>query len=343
MATTTPTGGAQPTVSQSNSTLSDWVGPYVSSMLGRTNALSQEGTQVYGGPLTAGASPLQEQAFDGIAGLTLPNSNYRSTGFDAGYTANQTSGRYNPTNFTTGIPGLSKGNVGTTRSLMNPYIRGVLNPQIREAQRQAQINEMMNGDRFTQAGAFGGSRQAIMDAENQRNLSTQVGDMTGKAYSDAYDKAMDEQFRRAGINLEAQRANEQSRQFGAGYKMDAFNANESARQKEGVMGLDAQRLTDQSKQFKSSTALNQGAQQMAQYNQMMQAGAAQRGVESEGIAADRAEWQRQQEQPYEQLRFMREMLGGLPLSTSTSSSQPVQQSDSQQWIGWMTDLAALFK
>jgi hypothetical protein len=37
------------------------------------------------------------------------------------------------------------------------------------------------------------------------------------------------------------------------------------------------------------------------------------------------------------------MLGSLPLSTSTSNSQPVPQSDSQQWIGWMTDLAALFK
>jgi hypothetical protein len=343
MATTTPNTGAQPTVSQSNSSLADWAGPYVGDMLGRTAALSKEGTQVYGGPLTAGTSALQNQAFSGIAGLTLPNSNYKATKFDSGYDAGQFNGNYQSGRFTTGIPGMTKNNVGTVDSLMNPYIQNVLDPQLREAQRQAQINLMQNGDRFTQAGAFGGSRQAIMDAEVQRNLNTQVGDMTGKAYSDAYDKAMDEQFRRAGINLEAQRAGEQSRQFGAGHRLDSFNSNEAARQREGVMGLDAQRLTDSSKQFRSTNALNQGAQEMAQYNQMLQAGATQRGIESEGIAADRAEWQRQQEHPYEQLRFMREMLTGLPLQTSNSSSQPVPQSDSQQWLGWMSDLAALFK
>jgi hypothetical protein len=73
---------------------------------------------------------------------------------------------------------------------MNPYLQAVLQPQLNELNRQAQIQQMQNASRMSKAGAFGGGRQAIMDAELQRNLLTKANEAIGTGYASAYDKAM---------------------------------------------------------------------------------------------------------------------------------------------------------
>jgi hypothetical protein len=47
------------------SSLSSWAGDYVTSMLGKGQALSNEGYNAYMGPLTAGSSDFQNAAFEG--------------------------------------------------------------------------------------------------------------------------------------------------------------------------------------------------------------------------------------------------------------------------------------
>ena len=54
------------------SSLSNYVGPYVTEMLGKGQALGNMGYEAYGGPLTAGESDLQTNAFSGVAGLAVP-------------------------------------------------------------------------------------------------------------------------------------------------------------------------------------------------------------------------------------------------------------------------------
>jgi hypothetical protein len=49
---------------------------------------------------------------------------------------------------------------------------------------------MDNNAKLTSQGAFGGGRQAIMDAENQRNLMQEQNKTVGQGYANAYDKAM---------------------------------------------------------------------------------------------------------------------------------------------------------
>jgi hypothetical protein len=72
---------------------------------------------------------------------------------------------------------------------MNPYLQNALNPQLEEARRQSQITQLANNAKATQAGAYGGSRQALMDTETQRNLGTNLAAITGQGYNTAYDKA----------------------------------------------------------------------------------------------------------------------------------------------------------
>ena len=60
-------------VTGTESALSSWAGPYVTDMLGKGQALSEAPYQEYSGPLTAGTSPLQQQAFGTAANLGVPS------------------------------------------------------------------------------------------------------------------------------------------------------------------------------------------------------------------------------------------------------------------------------
>jgi hypothetical protein len=168
------------------SSLSPYAGPYVTEMLGRGQGLASEPYQAYTGPLTAGASDLQTQAFGGIGSLNIPTEQMGA--FDTqSFTADQAA------------------------KFMNPYLSAALQPQIDEANRQADIRRLADASRLTKAGAYGGSRQAILEAEGNRNRLQNLSAITGKGYSDAYDKAM-QQF-----NVEQNRglsAAEQASKYG---------------------------------------------------------------------------------------------------------------------------------
>jgi hypothetical protein len=74
---------------------------------------------------------------------------------------------------------------------MNPYLMASLQPQIDEARRQAEIQRVQDAGRLTQAGAFGGSRQAIMESEGLTATCLQnLAGLPVTGYASAYDRAM---------------------------------------------------------------------------------------------------------------------------------------------------------
>ena len=166
--TTTGTTNTDPLIGQhtgTESSLSNWAGPYVTEMLGRGQALASAPYQAYTGPLSTGPSAAESAAFQGIAGLSIPTDQM---------------GAFVPQTFT----------ADAASQYMNPYLMASLQPQIDEARRQAQIQRVQDAGRLTQAGAFGGSRQAIMESELNRNLLTNLAGITGTGYASAYDRAM---------------------------------------------------------------------------------------------------------------------------------------------------------
>jgi len=248
-------------------TLSGWSAPYVTDLLGKGMAYSGMGFTPYTGQTTAGASQLENQAFQGLAGL-------------AGYT---------PTQFTPERAGYSEFTGNEVSKYASPFISNVVSPQLREAQRQAEIQRIANAGKLVGSGAFGGSRQAIMEAEGDRNLQTLMSDITGKGYQSAFENAQ-QQFERdqarrmqaQGLNvqsgLEAQRAQEASNQFGAGYGLDAL-----ARQLAG--------------------------------------GQAQRGIEQAGLSSDYEQYLRQFNYPKEQLQLQSELLKNIPERALTTINE----------------------
>ena len=195
---TTPIAGLTPTSGgSSSSTLSEWAGPYVTDMLGKAQAISEQPYQVYGGPQTAGESGLQSKVFEGLGNLTFP-SNLGQTFSSSGAYAPPPMGVYQPmgTNGNVGTLGGPMGGSqtgapqGIAAQYMNPYLMSVLNPQLDELRRQNDITNMKTNAGMTAQGAFGGGRNAIMNAENNRNMMQEMNRTVGQGYANAYDKAM---------------------------------------------------------------------------------------------------------------------------------------------------------
>jgi len=197
---TSPIAGLTPTTGgSSSSTLSEWAGPYVTDMLGKAQAIAEQPYQVYGGPQTAGESGLQSKVFQGLGNLSFPSQlgqSFSSTG--AYQPPAMAPGAFTPGAIGTGAgapttapsAGQPTGPTGVASQYMNPYLQSVLQPQLEEMRRQSQINLQPGLAKLTQAGGFGGGRQAIMESEANRNLLQAQNQAIGTGYSNAYDKAM---------------------------------------------------------------------------------------------------------------------------------------------------------
>jgi hypothetical protein len=101
---------------------------------------------------------MQQQAFQGAAGLSA-----------------------GPEAFQQGVAGY-----------MNPYLQMSLAPQIAEANRAYDISGNLAKGQATQAGAFGGSRQALMQAENERNRNMGIAGILGQGYNTAFQNAQNQ-------------------------------------------------------------------------------------------------------------------------------------------------------
>jgi len=186
--------------------LADWAAPYVTGYLGQAQAQAQQPYQAYQGPLTAGPSQLQSNVFNGLGSLSFPSNLGQSFSSTGAYQAPNTSmgGGLQPIG--TGGNGLTNGNdggggftsapngpsgpTGIAANYMNPYLQSVLDPQMAELRRANDITNMNTNAKLTGAGAFGGSRQAIMNSENNRNMMQEMNKTVGTGYANAYDKAM---------------------------------------------------------------------------------------------------------------------------------------------------------
>ena len=288
--TTSPTAGFNAGLSGVESNLSNWAGPYVTNMLGQGQALANMPYQAYMGQLSAGESPLQASAFSNAANLQTPSS-IGTAATTAGNIGTAAQGlKYTPT--TTSFDATQ------AQQYMNPYLQASLNPQLEEARRQSQITQQQNAAKMTQAGAFGGGRQAILDAETQRNLGSNLANITGTGYNTAFNNAQ-QQF-----NADQQRKMQEA-QYGAGFGLQGLQTGLSAAQAQGALGTQ-----------QSQVGINN-------LNAQLAAGAQQRGIESEGIAADKAQFEEARANPYKMVQFQQSLLQGLPTaSQSYNASQP---------------------
>lgn len=150
------TGITGPITTSSSSTLSPWIAPSVTETLGKAESFAFEPYKPYTGQLTATESPTQTKAFEAAKGLSDPSRQWSSE---------------------------------VAKTYMNPYLSMVQEPMMSELDRQATIRQQDIQSRFTRAGAFGGAREAVARAENERNLQAAKAKMLGETTAAAYDQA----------------------------------------------------------------------------------------------------------------------------------------------------------
>lgn len=283
-------GGAaqQTTISD----LPEWAKPYAQQTLAKTQALTDVGQNkypTYTGERIQGLDPLQQQAYQGVGGMqTTPQLDVASnvaqsaalrglgTGYQAGQFGNQfqAPGAYQPATFDyiqAQAPELQQYQMGPAERVgtgsftqpgaaaqyMSPFIEQALVPQLREAQRTSDILGTQQAGQAVQQGAFGGSRAGLLEAERQRNLATQMGDIRSKGLQTAFEQAQQLYGTEAQRQLAAQQANQAAgltvggqnlaaqlgiQQLGAGQSLQAQLANQQARQQ-------AQAQREASRQF----------------------------------------------------------------------------------------------
>jgi hypothetical protein len=297
-------GDSAPSQTTQTQDLPDWAIPYAQEVLGKGSALSQAPYQAYGGERQAQFTPLQQQAFQG-AGALAPSA---ATGQGIGI-AGQAAGRALGTSYDP----YATGQFGAQASqYMDPYMQNVVGIQQREAQRMADIASTQRGAQAVRSGAFGGSRQAIMDAEAARNLAMQQGDIQARGLQDAYGRGQ-QQF-----NTE-QQLREQSRQYGAGLGLQGL---QTALQGAGQMGaLGGQQFGQQRDTLGLQNQF--GTQQQQQVQNIL-------GQQYEDFLA-------QKKFPYQQLEFQSNLLRGTP-SGSTQTMYTAPPSAASQLIGAGTAL-----
>jgi len=318
-------GGGQPAPTQTtayNTNVPEYARPYVENMLESTQ--KQIYTDDMGGfrpyrPYStnvndyyAGFSPLQQSAQQAAYNMQTPGQYGTATGL-AGMS---------------GIGGLGlAGQMAgagqqyaqqatdpyAVQQYMSPYMQNVVDYQKSQALRDYQIGAPMRARQAIGAGAFGGSRQAIENAEAQRNLMSQLQGIEAQGRQSAFQQAQQAQQFGANLGLQGQQG--------------ALGGLGAATQAAGALGqIGGQELGAQKEIIGLQSQLGR-EQQALEQNKINQA------IQDYAIA---------QQYPFMQLGMMNAMLRGLPLQTQTTQLYQAQPSMLQQGVGLAGAAGSLF-
>jgi len=231
-------------------------------------------------------SPLQQQAQQSAANL-------------------QTPGQFAPASYMSGISGIGSmmagqnyqnqaTNPNSLGAYMSPYMQNVMQQQGQEINRNYNISGAQQQGQATQAGAFGGSREALMASENERNRNMALNKMQAEGLQNAYTSATANQ------------------QFGATLGLQGMQA---AGQAAGTMG-------------------NLGQQQLAADTSIIgtqgQVGGQQQAQQQQVIDQAILDYKNAQQYPYMQLGTMSNLIRGIPMTNQTTTQYQAQPSMGSQ-------------
>jgi hypothetical protein len=316
-------GQAPPSTTYSQtSNVPEYARPYVENMLQSAQ------TQIYNDDMTsfrpykayssnpedyvAGFSPLQQSAQQQAYNMQLPGQ------FGAGSGLAGMAGMGS-----LGIAGQAAGagqqyaqqaqDPMAMQGYMSPYMQNVVDYQKQSALRDYQIAQPMRQAQATARGAFGGSRQAIENAEAQRNLNSQLQGIQATGTQNAFQNA------------------QQAQQFGANLGMQGYGA--------ALQGL------GQANQAAGTLGQLGTAQQQAQQGiigTQSQIGAAMQQQEQQKINQSIQDYATAQQYPFMQLGMMNAMLRGLPLQQATTQQYQAAPNQISQLSGLGLTGAAMY-
>ena len=176
-----PSPAPQPTQT-SSVTIPEYAKPQVERLLGKAEAATDAPYQAYGGQRIAEASPEQQAARAGVAGMTQPGQFAAGTGLvGAGGLSSLAAGQQ--------YMGMAT-DPGAQQAFMSPYMQNVLDVQKQQAVRDAQQQQLAANLGSVKQGTYGGARQTLAMTERERNLQDQLAKIQATGLQSAYDQAI---------------------------------------------------------------------------------------------------------------------------------------------------------
>jgi len=319
-------GGTQQSTGTTYTTnIPEYARPYVETMLGATQKqlFDMEGDEITGfkpyqpystdpSKYIAGFQPLQETAMRSVGQMQTPGQFGQASGL-AGMAG---LGSLGAAQQAMGA-GQQFQNMATDpramQGYMSPYMQNVVDFQKSQALRDFQIGQPMRRAQAVGQGAFGGSRQAIMEAEAERSLGSQLQGITAAGSQKAFEDAQRQQ------------------QFGAQLGMQGL---QTGLQGFGQMGQAA------------STLGGLGSQQLGAQKDIIgmqsQFGREQQALEQQKINQAIQDFANAQQYPLMQLGVMSNMLRGLPMQSATTNQYVAAPNPITQGIGLAGAGASIF-
>jgi hypothetical protein len=290
-------------------------------------------------------SPMQQQAMIGLGSYVQPQQGSAASQI-AGNVAGRSAagGYYSPLvaeRFQLGRPQQVYSDSftapGVSRAYMSPYMQNVVEAQQREARRASDIAKQQQQAQAVGAGAYGGSRQAIVEAERQRNLAQQLGDIQAQGLQGAYQQGMGQFNAEQQAYLAAQQANQQANLQAAIQNQQAQQAaqqlQEQSRQFGAGLGIQGYGQTLQAAQLLGEQGSREFQQDMAALQAKMQAGGMEQAQQQRIIDQAIQNYATQQQYPLMQLGVLSNMLRGLPMQATTTQAYQTQPSAINQALG----------
>lgn len=102
--------------------------------------------------------------------------------------------------------------IGAFSNYMNPYTQQVLDPQIREIQKESDRQRNQIGAAAAMSGAFGDARHGIAEGQNFQKTNQAISDATGQAYNSAFQTALGARQQDLGRFFQKDTANQSAQQ-----------------------------------------------------------------------------------------------------------------------------------
>ena len=183
-----PPPATQTTVQQA--TIPAELRPFITDILEESQAVKdrrmEEGYVPFEGPRIAEFTPDQQEAFTGVRSLVGTGQQY-----------------FDPAARLTAASALAPTRTEEVQQYMSPYIQNVVDIETREAQRKSDVAKQQLASQAVDSGGYGSSREAILQAELQRNLQQQLGDIQAKGTAAAYEDAQRRMAEQRGRELSA--------------------------------------------------------------------------------------------------------------------------------------------
>lgn len=343
----------QQTITQT--TIPEWAKPYATRVLGEAENLAYNRPyQPYTGQRMAALNPLQEQALLSTQALAPSTNLQQASGLAglAGISA-MDAGQYAPTQAQqfyqapTEQVTTERFGVPQMRDYMSPYMTGVV-----EQQKQAAVQDFARQIPALQAagiraGARGGTREALLQSEAQRNLQQQLGGIEATGRQQAFQQAAQQFGADRAAAMQAQQLNQaaalQRAQMGAQFGLSGAELAERSRQFGAGLGIQGLQQQLAAAGTLGQLGQTQFGQQMQALQAQQQAGAGLQGMEQQRLEQQYQDFLAAQRYPYAQLGFMSDILRGTPASGAVQTLYQAAPSTLGQVGGAALGLAGLAK